>query len=115
MTLGERLKFARKSKGLTQDGLAEKIGTSRGVITNLEHDKTETPQPLIVNALCNVLEISKEWLLNGNGEMSNIELIQSSKTLSEIYTIARDLSESEQQYILDIIKTYQKHRNSKES
>lgn len=115
MTLGERLKFARKSKGLTQDGLAEKIGTSRGVITNLEHDKTETPQPLIVNALCDVLEISKEWLLYGKGEMSNTEVIQSSKTLSEIYSLAKDLSESEQQYILDVIKTYQKHKNSRES
>jgi transcriptional regulator with XRE-family HTH domain len=87
LTLGERLKTARKSKGFTQDGLSEKIGTSRGVITNIEHDKTEMPQPLIINALCSILEISPEWLINGIGEMNNSEAIKSSNFLSEIYSI----------------------------
>jgi transcriptional regulator with XRE-family HTH domain len=115
LTLGERLKTARKFKGLTQDGLAEKIGTSRGVITNIEHDKTEAPQPLIINALCDVLEVNHEWLINGIGEMNNSEAIRSSKVLSEIYSIAKELSEEEQLYILDVIKTYRKHINPKES
>lgn len=115
LTLGERLKTARKFKGLTQDKLAEKIGTSRGVVTNIELDKNETPQPLIINALCNTLEISQEWLINGIGEMNNSEAIRSSKVLSEIYSISKELSEEEQLYILDVIKTYRKHFNSKES
>lgn len=115
MTLGERLKTARKYRGLTQDGLAGKIGTSRGVITNLEHDKTEMPQPLIINALCDALEISQEWLINGTGQMDNIEAIKSSKVLSEIYSISKELSEEEQLYILDVIKTYRNHFNLKGS
>lgn len=115
MTLGERLKTARKLKGLTQDELAEKIGTSRGVITNIEHNKTETPQPLIVNALCNVLEVNQEWLISGIGEMNSSEAVRSSKVLSEIYSISKELSEEEQLYILDVIKTYMKHLNLKES
>ena len=40
-TLGERLNFVRKKKGYTQDSLAEAIGVSRGVIFNLEKNKTE--------------------------------------------------------------------------
>ena len=115
MTLGERLKKARKSKGFTQDKLAETIGTSRGVITNLEHDKTETPQPLIINAICNTLEISQEWLINGTGKMNNSKEIKISKVLSEIYSISKDLSREEQLYILDVIKTYKKHFDKKES
>ncbi|WP_376774537.1 helix-turn-helix domain-containing protein [Clostridium thailandense] len=113
LNLGERLKVARKSKGLTQDELAEKIGTSRGVITNIEYNKTEMPQPLIINALCNVLEINKEWLLNGTGEMNNSEELKSSRILSEIYSISKDLSEDEQLYILNVIKTYKKHISQK--
>ena len=31
-TLGERLNYARKQKGYTQDSLAQTIGVSRGVI-----------------------------------------------------------------------------------
>ena len=40
-TLGERLNYARKNRGFTQDSLAESIGVSRGVIFNLEKNKTE--------------------------------------------------------------------------
>lgn len=109
MTLGERLKKARESHGLTQDGLAKMIGTSRGVITNIEHNKIETPQPLIINALCNVLEVRHDWLLYGNGTMDNSELVKSFKILNEIYNITKDLSVNEQLYILDIVKTYKKH------
>ena len=115
LTLGARLKTARKYNGFTQDKLAEKIGTSRGVITNLEHDKTETPQPLIINAICTALEISQEWLMNGVGEMNNSEEIKSSKVLSEIYSISKDLSIAEQLYILDVIKTYKNHFDPKEN
>ncbi len=109
LSLGERLKKSRKSKGLTQEKLAEMIGTSRGVITNLEHDKIETPQPLIINALCNFLEINQEWLLHGIGEMDNTEVVKSAKILSEIYNIVKELSEEEQLYILDVIKSYREH------
>ncbi len=109
LSLGERLKKARKSKGFTQEKLAEMIGTSRGVITNLEHDKIETPQPLIINALCDFLEINQGWLLHDIGEMNNIEVLKSEKILSEIYNLVKELSEEEQLYILDVIKSYRKH------
>ena len=36
--------------------------------------------------------------------------LQSAKILSEIYERAQDLSEEEQRFILDIIKSYSKHR-----
>lgn len=112
LTLGIRLKKARKSKGLTQDGLAKIIGTSRGVITNLELDKIDTPQPLIINTLCSVLEINKEWLLNGVGSMN--EPSKNSKILSEIHSLSKGLLEEEQLYILDVIKAYKKHMKLKE-
>lgn len=114
MTLGQRLKTARKAKGLTQEALAQLIGTSRGVITNIEHDKVENPQPLIIKALCNVLEISQSWLISESGNMDNTEVVQSAKVLSEIYDVAKDLTEDEQRYILDIIKSYRKHIGQKE-
>ena len=41
MGIGARLKQARSSKGYTQNSLADAIGVSRGVITNIEHEKAE--------------------------------------------------------------------------
>lgn len=114
MSLASRLKTARKSKGITQDKLAELIGVSRGVITNIELDRIEKPQPIIINSICSALEISQEWLLNGIGEMNNSQSLKSSKILSEIYSISKDLSEDEQLYILEVIKSYKNHINHRE-
>ncbi len=61
-TLGERLKYTRKKHGYTQDSLAEIIGVSRGVIFNLEKNKTE-PQSIVINAICQTLKINKNWLV----------------------------------------------------
>jgi transcriptional regulator with XRE-family HTH domain len=110
LTIGERLKEARKFRGMSQDTLADKIGASRGVITNIEHDKVDEPQPMVVNAICSALSINKDWLLNNIGPMEvDVESSQSEKVLSELYTYAKELSEEEQLFILDIIKTYTKH------
>lgn len=110
MSIGQRLKQARKSCNMSQDVLAEKIGASRGVITNIEHDKIAKPQPMVINALCNALGIYKEWLLEGTGPMNiSTEKDQSAQVLSEIYEQAQKLSEEEQLFILDMIKSYTKH------
>ena len=103
MSIGLRLKEARKARGMSQELLAEKIGASRGVVTNIEHDKVLEPQPLVVNAICDVLKINRQWLLRG-------EAGRSAKVLSEIYTSVKELSGEEQQFILDMIQTYIRHR-----
>lgn len=113
-TLGERLKFARKSKGITQDALAENIGVSRGVIFNLEKNKTEA-QAIVVNAICQTLNIHKEWLVDGTGEMENSsKASQSAKTLAELYDVAKGLSEEEQLYLLDTIKALKTRLGNKD-
>lgn len=42
----------------------------------------------------------------------NPELERSARILSEIYNSAKELSEEEQDYIRDMIKTFQKHREN---
>ena len=112
-TLGERLTYARKRNGFTQDSLAESIGVSRGVIFNLEKNKTE-PQTIVINAICQILKINKEWLISGTGEMEDSsEASQSAKILAELYEVAKSLSEDEQLYLLDTVKAL-KQRLSRE-
>jgi len=107
-TLGERLKYARKSKGYTQDTLANTIGVSRGVIFNIEKNKTE-PQNIVINAICQTLGISREWLLTAEGEPENYKrTIRSAKILTELFSAVKELSEEEQLYLLDIIKALKK-------
>lgn len=103
-TLGERLNHARRKRGYTQDSLAEAIGVSRGVIFNLEKNKT-TPQAIVINAICQVLKVNKDWITDGIGDMEDkSDFIKSTKILAELYDIAKDLSEDEQLYLLDTVK-----------
>lgn len=103
-TLGERLTYVRKKKGYTQSSLAEAIGVSRGVIFNIEKNKT-IPQAIVVNAICQTLRINKDWFLRGTGRMENTsEAVLSTKILAELYQVTRELSEEEQFYLLDIAR-----------
>ena len=94
--------------------MGETIGVSRGVIFNLEKNKTE-PQTIVINAICQTLKINKSWLLNGVGKMENSsELSQSAKILAELYDVAKDLSEQEQLYLLDTVKALKQRLSRKE-
>lgn len=113
-TLGDRLIYARKKNGYTQDSLAELIGVSRGVIFNIEKKKTE-PQTIVINALCQALKINKEWLLYGTGEMEDTsKASQSAKILAELYDIAKELSEDEQLYLLETVMALKKLLDGKQ-
>lgn len=103
-TLGERLIYVRKKNGYTQSSLAAAIGVSRGVIFNIEKNKT-IPQAIVVNAICQTLRINREWLLRGTGKMEDTgEVMLRTKILAELYQVTKDLSEDEQFYLLDIAK-----------
>ena len=107
-SLGERLTYVRKQRGYTQDALAEAIGVSRGVIFNLEKNLTE-PQRIVINALCQTLEINHEWLLTGEGEMEkNGERATLPRVLAELHEFSKSLSEEEQLFVLDVIKAMKK-------
>ena len=62
MSLGSRLKQARKNKKLTQMQLAELIGAKHNSISNWENDQNR-PDPDTISLLCGVLEIDPNWLL----------------------------------------------------
>lgn len=102
-SLGARLTYIRKKKGYTQTSLATAIGVSRGVIFNLEKNKTD-PQTIVINAICSLLNINREWLVNGVGDMDyDNELPEHNEILNELLEVAKDLSEDELLYLLDVI------------
>ena len=68
MTIGGRMRDARKDKGLTQAALAEKVRLKRNTIANYETNNIE-PSDRSVFDICAVLGINEKWLLTGEGEM----------------------------------------------
>ena len=109
MSIGERLKTARKKNRISQDDLARLIGVSRGVISNIEYGKVKDPQLIVIDAIVKELKIRMEWLLTGCGEMDdNSDTLRSAQILAELYEVAKDLSENELLYLLDNIKAMKK-------
>lgn len=106
MNLGQRLKYARRYRRITQNELAERIGVSRGAITNIELNKVKAPQQIVTAAICNALDINPEWLLYGKGEMeNNFERMGIEGDVSKMLLGAiSNLSLDEQEVILHIIR-----------
>ena len=62
--MGERIAKRRKSLKITQEELAERIGVSVPMISNLEQGKKAIrPENLI--KVCSVLELSADYILTG--------------------------------------------------
>lgn len=65
-TFGDRLEAARLAKGLTVDGLAEKLGVEAQRIETWESD-ADSPRANRVQILAGLLNVSIVWLISGEG------------------------------------------------
>lgn len=81
MTLGEKLKEARKQAGLSQEQLSEKLGISRSAVAKWETDKG-IPNVDNLKALSQLLGVSTAYLLD-NGENLNKTVIKEAIDLSK--------------------------------
>lgn len=60
--LASRLKDLRKERGLSQEGLAHKVGTTKGTISNYENSHS-TPSNEMLVSLADELYTSTDYLL----------------------------------------------------
>lgn len=61
-SIGKRIQYLRKNKGIKQEELAEKIGITRYILGKYEDDKTSVPAELL-KKLANELDTSINYLL----------------------------------------------------
>ncbi|MCP3032596.1 helix-turn-helix domain-containing protein [Halobacillus sp. A1] len=69
--LSQRLKYSRKTKGLTQSELANKIKTTKSTVSNYENGYS-TPSNEMLISLANALDVSVDYLL-GRTDSNAIE------------------------------------------
>lgn len=70
MSLGERIKKARKALDLTQQKFADQIGTTQNSLTGYETGR-RNPSSSVINNICKTFDVNEEWLRTGKGEMFN--------------------------------------------
>lgn len=68
LSIAERLKVVRSSRGLTQQEMAELLGISRPSVTQLEGGRHQ-PSNDVLEIIVNKLDVSRNWLWFGAGPM----------------------------------------------
>ncbi|GGC97475.1 hypothetical protein GCM10007216_30310 [Thalassobacillus devorans] len=81
--LSQRLKYSRKTKGLTQNELANKIKTTKGTISNYENGYS-TPSNEMLISLANALDVSVDYLLGRSETTVNETKENEYNTINEI-------------------------------
>ncbi|THD82197.1 helix-turn-helix domain-containing protein [Aliigemmobacter aestuarii] len=66
-TFGDRLAGAREAQGLSQEGLARRLGVKLKTIQAWEDDMSE-PRANRLQMMAGLLNVSIRWLLTGEGE-----------------------------------------------
>ena len=101
MTINERIKEIRRSSGLSQTDFAERLGTTRGVITNLEGEKTSPNDPFI-KLICREFNVNEDWLRTGEGEMKH-KLTRNQEIAEFMGVVMHDSDDSPRKRFVSII------------
>jgi transcriptional regulator with XRE-family HTH domain len=99
---GERLALKRKEKGLTLEQLAQKVGSTKSYIWQLENKPGPNPSAQLVSEIAIVLGTTVEELMTGSGsnedqvffrDYQNLKS-ETKKTLSTIMQALKDENKS---------------------
>lgn len=66
--MNERIKELRKFLGLSGEKFGEKLGITRGAVSNIENGSRNVTEQ-IVKSICREFGVSEQWLRTGEGEM----------------------------------------------
>lgn len=61
-TAGDRLRKARELLGLDQESFADKLGVSRGTVSNYERNATTNRRPIVLRTWALATGVSLDWL-----------------------------------------------------
>lgn len=112
MGFNDNLKLLLKNRNLKQADLCRMTGIQTSLMSDYLGGKKS---PTIGNAIliADALNISLDTLV-GKSTYSSPEEQQSSKVLTELYEVAKGLSEDEQLYLLDTVKALKQHLGRKQ-
>ena len=107
--LGSKLKELRKSRGLTQDDIAEKFGLSRGSVSNWEKGRRR-PSVRQLEVLANYYNVSLDFFAEETNTNEVVDILERAKTLLKDDSVPT--SQKEELY-QEIMRLYLELKTSK--
>ncbi len=98
--MNKRLKEIRKHFGLTQQELADKLSVNFNSVSQWERGVSNITDR-VVNQICTLFNINKEWFVNGTGDMLNKS---EDEKYVESFCESNGLSELEKGILMQYIK-----------
>lgn len=80
MNIADRIQYLRKTKGMSQEELADQIGVSRQAVSKSESEQS-TPDLEKIIIMSNLFEVTTDYILKGIEPVSP----QNKKTLKSLY------------------------------
>lgn len=102
--MNERIKELRNVLKLTQQGFADKVGTSRSNIACYETGKN-TPSDAVISLICKEFCVNEDWLRNGIGKMFK-EKLPEDEVASYVEELLEDDGNPFFEIIIDMMKAY---------
>lgn len=68
MSVASRTKELRKALDLTQQQFADRLGITRGAVSNWDFGRSD-PSDSAISLICRVFNVREAWLRDGEGEM----------------------------------------------
>jgi len=79
--IGQRIAYLRQINGISQERLADLLGTGRSTIIRYENGQT-FPNSEVIISLCNIFEVSSDYLLGLDKNESSLPSKQASHPIS---------------------------------
>lgn len=101
MTFGEKLKAIRENRKLSQEQLADILGSSKQVISRYENGRN--PNILVAKRFAEKLNIPIVNLVDDNVDVFSVETLSESELDNQIIKVFDRLSEEKQKQALDYL------------
>lgn len=104
--MNERILQLRKTLKLTQEEFSKALGIKRSTLSGFEN-KTAIVTDRTVISICNVFNVSEDWLRHGKGDM----FVKVNPTINEFFNIFDTLNPTLQEFLLNVANELLKTQN----
>lgn len=108
--MNERIRKLRRTLDLTQQDFANRIGIKRNSLANYETGRN-TPIDAIILSICREFNVSKDWLLTGEGDMF-VEKTEDEEIADMVYDLLDPKDDEFYIAVIELLHTYKQLSSS---